>query len=125
MARHGQRSYSTQVKPGTVIETPLAFLKPCVRDAYSGEKFELYFHQRTPQVDAPDDEDLIVKEVRAHRTNRLGQLEFLTSWVGTSIQTWEPVSSFLTQNNPDFTQYCRTAGLFPDLLHSLQPITGG
>jgi len=121
-ARQGEHSYEIRLDQGEKTTAHRTFLKEYIEDTWNGEPIDMFYHQRTVTPQGAQPNEYIVEEVKKHRVNAQGRLEFLTQWKGetTKEATWEPVNSFFHRYGTDIIKYCKKVGLALDVTQYLR-----
>ncbi len=88
--RKSKRGYAIRVKPGFVMDAPLAFLKKYVPDVYSGQGVLMHFHKRTTQETPLAPVEYVVDRIVGHKQLQDGTWRFLTKWVGNATKLGSP-----------------------------------
>ena len=113
--RTGDLSYQVRVKPEVVQDVHMDQLKPYIGDTLRGSCVHLYHHMTGYQPMAIATDEWDVDKILDHRTNKNGQLEFLTRWEGAEEETWEPARIFVARYCYEFIKYLKDHTLACDM----------
>ena len=108
IAQEGAQSFVVQWGDSGGLRVHADQLKPWFEDVISTPSIPIHYHQGEGVAQGP----LEVGQVKGHRNTAWGW-EFLTHWKGAPVSedTWEPISTFIQVQSPEWQAYCAQQGL--------------
>ena len=117
--RIGKESYIVQIKPERTFEVHTSHMKPYVKEILKEPTIQLFHYLPTHEEFDVTPHEWEVDKVIKHRIDKNGKFEFLTRWIGSSEETWEPIENFFMRYNSDLINYCKKCNLSIDLTNCL------